>query len=72
MTGFEADVRPLFSERDRDQMEPYFDLWRLEDVREFAQPILERLEIGDMPCDGAWPAARVDLFRRWVDEGMNP
>jgi hypothetical protein len=24
---------------------------------------------GSMPCDGAWPAEQVDLFRRWLDDG---
>ena len=23
-----------------------------------------------MPCDGAWPSERVELFRRWMDTGM--
>jgi len=22
-----------------------------------------------MPCDGAWPAEKVDTFRRWMDTG---
>jgi hypothetical protein len=22
-----------------------------------------------MPCDGAWPADRVDVFRRWLAQG---
>jgi hypothetical protein len=22
-----------------------------------------------MPCDGAWPAERVKLFRDWIDAG---
>jgi hypothetical protein len=31
--------------------------------------IAERLADGTMPRDGAWPSERVDVFRRWLDEG---
>jgi len=47
-----------------------FDLWSYEDVTRNAEAILARLEGGSMPCDGAWPAERVDEFRRWVEGGM--
>ena len=67
---FEQDIKPLFRERDRQSMDFAFDLWEYDDVRENAQAILGRLTAGTMPCDGAWPAERVALFRRWVDGGM--
>ena len=67
---FEQDIRPLFRERDRQSMDFAFDLWEYDDVRENVQAILGRLTAGTMPCDGAWPADRVALFRRWVDGGM--
>jgi hypothetical protein len=51
-------------------MEWVFDLWRYEDVKENAAAILERLEVGDMPCDESWPPERIDQFRRWMNEGM--
>jgi hypothetical protein len=63
------DIKPLFRERDRDSMRFAFDLWSLDDVSTHADAILERLEAGTMPCDGAWPAERVALFRRWIDAG---
>jgi hypothetical protein len=22
-----------------------------------------------MPCDGAWPAPQIDVFRRWTESG---
>jgi hypothetical protein len=47
----------------------HFDLWAYDDVSEHAAAILERLEEGTMPCDGAWPEDRVDLLRRWVAQG---
>ena len=66
---FEADIKSLFRERDRDSMSFAFDLWSHDDVSANADAILERLRAGSMPCDGAWPEARIDLFARWIDEG---
>ena len=66
---FEDDIKPLFRERDRDSMHFAFDLWSPEDVSTNADAILDRLEAGTMPCDGAWPADRVAVFRRWIDNG---
>jgi hypothetical protein len=68
--SFEKDIRPLFRDKDRVRMEWVFDLWRYEDVKENAAAILERLEVGDMPCDESWPPERIDQFRRWMNEGM--
>jgi hypothetical protein len=67
--SFERDVKPLFRAVDRDSMQESFDLWIREDVAERAEAILARLEDGSMPCDGAWPAERVAIFRRWVESG---
>ena len=66
---FEEHIKPLFRERDRDSMRFAFDLWSLDDVSTHADAILDRLEAGTMPCDGAWPAERVAVFRRWNDAG---
>jgi hypothetical protein len=67
--SYEDDVKPLFRERDRGSMLSHFDLWSYDDVSEHAGAILTRLSDGTMPCDGAWPADRVDVFRRWVEQG---
>lgn len=67
--SFETDVKPLFRERDRRSMEFAFDLWSHDDVSQHADAILDRLRDGDMPCDGAWPRAQVDLFERWIAGG---
>jgi hypothetical protein len=67
--SFEQDVKPLFREGDRNAMRFAFDLWSLDDVAAHADAILERLEAGTMPCDGAWPAERVGDFRGWIDAG---
>lgn len=69
--SFADDVRPLFRDRDIDAMRRAggFDLGRYEDVRARADRILDRLEAGDMPCDGAWSSDKVATFRRWVEAG---
>jgi hypothetical protein len=67
--GFDADIKPLFREKDRDSMRRAFDLWSYDDVKSHADAIAERLENGSMPCDGAWPRERVELFERWVEQG---
>jgi hypothetical protein len=66
---FEAEIKPLFREGDRKAMRFAFDLWSADDVSTHADAILDRLEAGTMPCDGAWPADRVAVFRRWIDAG---
>lgn len=68
--SYETHVKPLFRERDRDSMEFAFDLWSHDDVSRYAASILARLEDGSMPCDDTWPQARIDLFRRWIQDGM--
>ena len=67
--GFEHDIKPLFREADRAAMEFAFDLWSRDDVAQNAHAILDQLETGSMPCDGAWPSERVEMFRRWVEAG---
>ncbi len=46
-----------------------FDLWDYDDVAAHAEAILERLQSGTMPCDGAWPADRVAVCSRWIESG---
>jgi Ferritin-like len=67
--GFERHIKPLFRERDRTSMRFRFDLWSFDDVSTHADAILQRLDEGTMPCDGAWPADRIAVFRRWIDVG---
>jgi CDGSH-type Zn-finger protein/truncated hemoglobin YjbI len=68
--SFEAHIRPLFRERDRQSMSFAFDLWSVDDARAHAAGILERLRDGSMPCDGAWPEDRVAVFQRWTESGQ--
>jgi len=46
-----------------------FDLWAYAGVSAHAEAILARLRDGSMPCDGAWPRERIDVFARWIDGG---
>jgi hypothetical protein len=67
--SYDADIKPLFREKDRDSMRSRFDLWSYADVQTNADAIAERLKNGSMPCDGAWPPERVELFEHWVGQG---
>jgi hypothetical protein len=70
--GFEREIRPLFREKDIQSMSAKFDLSSYDDVKASAEQILGAVSNGSMPCDGAWPAERVELFREWVDVGCPP
>jgi CDGSH-type Zn-finger protein/truncated hemoglobin YjbI len=70
--SFAAHVKPMFREHDRQSMSFAFDLWSYDDVRAHAADILERLDNGTMPCDGVWPAERVEVFKRWTESGFPP
>jgi hypothetical protein len=64
--GFERDIRPLFRRKDVEAMNQAFDLSSYQSVRDHADGIHQRLADGSMPCDGRWPADRVQLFRAWM------
>jgi hypothetical protein len=67
--SFDEHIKPLFREQDRTAMTFAFDLWSHDDVSQNADAILDRLEQGSMPCDGAWPTERVETFARWIAAG---
>ena len=69
---FDTDIRPLFRESDRLDMDFVFDLWSYDDVKANADAILERLEDRTMPCDAPWAVERIQLFRAWIDGGCAP
>ena len=70
--SFAAHIKPLFREHDRKSMAFAFDLWSQADVQTHAAGILERLQNGTMPCDGAWPPAKIEVFKRWTESGFQP
>jgi len=67
--GFEADIKRMFRESDREAMMSAFDLWSFDDVKGNAAPILAAVRAGSMPCDVRWPDEKVNLLQRWVDSG---
>ena len=67
--SFERDIRPLSRTKDRDAMVAAFDLFDYADVVEHADAIVGALRSGQMPCDGAWPAAQLDTLQQWIDAG---
>jgi hypothetical protein len=69
MPSFARDIRGLFRDSDVEEMTFAFDLSQYADVKANADGIYERLADGSMPCDGAWPAARLATFKQWLDEG---
>ena len=71
-TSFAKDIRPLFRAKDINSMKKAFDLSSYNDVRTHGDAILGKVSDGSMPCDGPWPQEHVDVFRRWVEEGMKP
>jgi truncated hemoglobin YjbI len=70
--SFATHIKPLFRERDRQSMSFAFDLWSFADVSSRAAEILGRLRDGSMPCDGAWPEAKIEVFQRWASTGLRP
>ncbi len=72
MLSFAHDIQPLFRPLDVQSMHWLLDLSRYDDVKTRAERVYSRLAAGSMPCDGAWPADHVALFRQWIDEGSAP
>jgi len=72
MPNFTHDIRPLFRTQDVEAMRWLVDLSKYEDVKARAEEIYSQLAAGSMPCDGAWAAERVALFRQWINEGSTP
>jgi hypothetical protein len=80
LTSFEADIRPLFTDRDIRGMSKAFNLGSYNDVKTHASAIYDRIRgIGGavMPPppprgEGPWPQSRIDLFAKWMAEGYQP
>jgi hypothetical protein len=79
-TSFQADIRPLFTERDIQGMIKGFNLASYDEVKAHAAAIYDRIRgIGGavMPPppprgEGPWPQSRIDLFAKWVADGCQP
>jgi hypothetical protein len=78
--SFQADIRPLFTERDIHGMIKGFNLASYDEVKAHAATIYDRIRgIGGavMPPppprgEGPWSQSRIDLFAKWVAEGCPP
>jgi hypothetical protein len=51
MPSFASDIRPLFRDKDVDEMRFAFDLSNYDDVESNTAGIHARLSDGSMPCD---------------------
>ncbi|RZL85271.1 MAG: hypothetical protein EOP32_00405 [Rhodococcus sp. (in: high G+C Gram-positive bacteria)] len=76
-TGFARDIRPLFRQKDLDHMNFRLDLRNLEDVRENARLIVDRVSDHGGPVmppmpDQRWTPGQVQLLERWIAEGCPP
>ena len=77
LTSYQADIRPLFTERDIKGMIKAFNLASYDDVKKNAAAIYDRIRgIGGavMPPppprgEGPWPQSNIDLFAKWMSDG---
>jgi hypothetical protein len=80
LTSFQADIRPLFTDRDVQGMIKAFNLASYDDVKKNAAAIYDRIRgIGGavMPPppprgEGPWPQSNIDLFAKWMSDGYQP
>jgi hypothetical protein len=77
MTSFQTDIRPLFRPVDIDHMKRRgLDLSKYDDVKNNGQDIYDRVSSTDdnfrmpRPPDPPWTKAKIDLFKKWTDEGF--
>jgi hypothetical protein len=80
LTSFQADIRPLFTERDIQGMIKGFNLASYDEVKAHAAAIYDRIRgIGGavMPPppprgEGPWPQSHIELFAKWIADGYQP
>jgi hypothetical protein len=80
LTSFQADILPLFTERDIRAMSKAFNLGTYDHVKAHAAVIYDRIRgIGGavMPPlpprgEGPWPQSRIELFAKWIADGYRP
>jgi hypothetical protein len=79
-TSFQTDIRPLFTQRDIEGMRKGFNLESHNEVKNHAAAIYDRIRgIGGalMPPppprgEGPWPQSRIELFAKWMADGLQP
>ena len=70
MSSFAHDIRPLFRDKDVQNMRFRFDLSSYDDVKQHADAILGTVEDGSMPCDQPWTPEQVAALKAWIEEGF--
>ena len=75
--GFENDIKPLFTDIDRDHMSFMFDLSSYDDVKNNADDIYDAVSNHRMPPppprdNGPWSQDKIDKFKAWMDGGFHP
>jgi len=72
--SYAKDIRPLFTEIDRQHMDFMFDLWSYEDVKANANEIYDAVANKRMPLppEGPWSDDQISLFREWIDGQCQP
>ena len=77
LVSFQADILPLFTQRDIQAMRKAFDLASYDEVKAHAAAFYDRIRgIGGavMPPppprgEGPWPQSRIELFAKWMTGG---
>ena len=77
LTSFQADIRPLFTDRDIHAMSKAFNLGSYDDVKTHSAAIYDRIRGAVMPPppprgEGPWPKSRIELFAKWMADGYQP
>jgi hypothetical protein len=73
--SYQNDVKPMFTQLDRDHMLKWFDLWKYDDVKAHADAIHDNVASGKMPPPGVeprWSPDKVQRFKQWVQDGCLP
>ena len=73
--SYAKDIKPLFTEVDRDHMSFMFDLWSYDDAKSNANNIYEAVSNQTMPpanAGGPWPQSKIDTFKAWIDGDFQP
>jgi hypothetical protein len=73
--SFAKDIKPMFTQLDRDHMlndVGLFDLWDYNDVKSNASSILNAVKSGKMPPpedEPRWTTDKVQKFQDWINQG---
>jgi hypothetical protein len=75
--SYSKDIKPLFTQVDQAHMNFMFDLWSYDDVKKNANDIYDAISHKRMPPpppggDGPWSQDKINRFKAWMDDGMQP